>query len=52
MGILFEKEWELLIIFIIGKEYKARNRAAIIAGHIDALTAKLKPIPKLKTKAG
>jgi aminopeptidase I len=41
-----------LIAFAIGEKYKAGNGAAIVAGHIDALTAKLKPIPKLRTKAG
>lgn len=41
-----------LIAFAIGEGYEAGNGAAIIAGHIDALTAKLKPIPKLRTKAG
>lgn len=41
-----------LIAFAIGDNYKAGNGAAIVAGHIDALTAKLKPIPKLRTKAG
>jgi aminopeptidase I len=40
------------IAFAVGKEYKAGNGVAIVAGHIDALTAKLKPIPKLPTKAG
>lgn len=41
-----------LIAFSIGQGYEAGNGAAVIAGHIDALTAKLKPIPKLRTKAG
>ncbi|KAJ8115460.1 hypothetical protein OPT61_g2899 [Boeremia exigua] len=41
-----------LIAFAIGDKYEAGNGAAIVAGHIDALTAKLKPIPKLRTKAG
>jgi aminopeptidase I len=41
-----------LIAFAIGDGYAAGNGAAVIAGHIDALTAKLKPIPKLRTKAG
>ncbi|KAI9668994.1 MAG: hypothetical protein M1817_005151 [Caeruleum heppii] len=41
-----------LIAFVVGEDYKAGNGAAIVAGHIDALTAKLKPIPKLNTKAG
>ncbi|KAF2826678.1 hypothetical protein CC86DRAFT_19619 [Ophiobolus disseminans] len=41
-----------LIAFAIGSGYAVGNGAAIVAGHIDALTAKLKPIPKLRTKAG
>ncbi|KAH6638737.1 aminopeptidase I zinc metalloprotease-domain-containing protein [Boeremia exigua] len=41
-----------LIAFAIGDKYEAGNGAAIVAGHIDALTAKLKPIPKLRNKAG
>ncbi|KAF2702798.1 aspartyl aminopeptidase [Pleomassaria siparia CBS 279.74] len=41
-----------MIAFAIGEGYEAGNGAAIVAGHIDALTAKLKPIPKLRTKAG
>jgi aminopeptidase I len=40
------------ISFSIGKDYKSGNGMAIIAGHIDALTAKLKPVSKLPTKAG
>lgn len=41
-----------LVAFAIGEDYSAGNGAAIVAGHIDALTAKLKPIPKLRNKAG
>ncbi|KAI9740574.1 MAG: hypothetical protein M1834_005155 [Cirrosporium novae-zelandiae] len=41
-----------LIAFVVGDQFEAGNGAAIIAGHIDALTARLKPIPTLKTKAG
>lgn len=41
-----------LIAFAVGEGYSSGNGAAIVAGHIDALTAKLKPIPKLRTKAG
>jgi aminopeptidase I len=47
-----ERNGSSLIAFSIGEGYEAGNGAAVIAGHIDALTAKLKPIPKLKTKAG
>lgn len=41
-----------LIAFAIGDKYTAGNGAAVVAGHIDALTAKLKPISKLRPKAG
>lgn len=41
-----------IIAFSIGDDYKAGNGAAIVAGHIDALTAKLKPVSNLRTKAG
>ncbi|KAH0562029.1 hypothetical protein GP486_003265 [Trichoglossum hirsutum] len=41
-----------LIAFVVGDKYRAGNGAAIIAGHVDALTARLKPISKLDTKAG
>lgn len=41
-----------LIAFSVGSEYKSGNGLAIVAGHIDALTAKLKPVSKLPTKAG
>lgn len=47
-----ERNGSSLIAFAIGEGYAPGNGAAIIAGHIDALTAKLKPIPKLRTKAG
>ncbi|KAI9933323.1 hypothetical protein ASPWEDRAFT_43106 [Aspergillus wentii DTO 134E9] len=41
-----------LISFSIGQEYKSGNGMAIVAGHVDALTAKLKPVSSLPTKAG
>jgi aminopeptidase I len=41
-----------LIAFSIGQDYKSGNGIGIVAGHIDALTAKLKPVSKLATKAG
>lgn len=41
-----------LIAFAIGDRYTSGNGAAVVAGHIDALTTKLKPISKLRTKAG
>lgn len=40
------------IAFAVGKDYKPGNGIGIVAGHIDALTAKVKPVPKLSTKAG
>ena len=40
------------IAFAVGKDYKPGNGIGIVAGHIDALTVKLKPVPKLPTKAG
>ncbi|EOD52829.1 putative aspartyl aminopeptidase protein [Neofusicoccum parvum UCRNP2] len=47
-----ERNGSSLIAFAVGDAYEPGNGAAILAGHIDALTAKLKPIPKLRTKAG
>ena len=41
-----------LLAFAVGKEYQSGNGLAIVAGHVDALTAKLKPVSKLPTKAG
>ncbi|MCJ1392753.1 hypothetical protein MMC18_005624 [Xylographa bjoerkii] len=41
-----------LIAFTIGSEYKSGNGVAIIASHIDALSARLKPISAKSTKAG
>jgi len=41
-----------LIAFSVGRDYKAGNGVALIGGHIDALTARLKPVSKLPTKAG
>lgn len=41
-----------LIAFAIGKNYKSGNGMGIVAGHIDAITAKLKPVSKLPVKAG
>lgn len=38
--------------FVVGESYKPGNGVAIIGGHIDALTAKLKPVSKKPTKAG
>jgi aminopeptidase I len=41
-----------LAAFAIGEDYKPGNGIGIVAGHVDALTAKLKPIPKLQSKVG
>jgi aminopeptidase I len=40
------------IAFVVGKNYKPGNGVGIVAGHVDALTAKVKPVAKLSTKAG
>lgn len=41
-----------LIAFSVGDAYKSGNGVAMIAGHVDALTAKLKPMSAKKTSAG
>lgn len=41
-----------LIAFTVGKAYKSGNGVAMVAGHVDALTARLKPISNKKTTAG
>lgn len=41
-----------LIAFAIGNDYQSGNGMAIVAGHVDALTAKLKPVSKLPNTAG
>ncbi|KAI0392642.1 aminopeptidase-like protein [Xylariaceae sp. FL0594] len=41
-----------VIAFTVGKAYKPGNGVAMIAGHIDALTARLKPVSVKPTKAG
>ncbi|KAI0106438.1 aminopeptidase-like protein [Nemania sp. FL0031] len=40
------------IAFTVGKAFKPGNGVAIIAGHIDALTARVKPVSKKPTAAG
>ncbi|KAF2672741.1 peptidase M18 aminopeptidase I [Microthyrium microscopicum] len=47
-----ERNGSSLISFVVGKDYVPGGGAAIIAGHIDAVTVRVKPIPKLRTKAG
>jgi aminopeptidase I len=41
-----------IVAFAVGEDYKPGHGIGIVAGHIDALTAKLKPIPTLQNKAG
>jgi aminopeptidase I len=41
-----------LIAFRVGKAYKPGNGVGIVAGHIDALTAKLKPVSTKPNRAG
>ncbi|KAK4501420.1 hypothetical protein PRZ48_007229 [Zasmidium cellare] len=41
-----------LIAFVVGANYEPGNGAAILAGHVDALTAKLKPVSQVPNKAG
>jgi len=48
----FNRNGSGLIAFKIGKDYRAGNGAAIIAAHVDALTAKVKPISSKPTKQG
>ena len=48
----FNRNSSGLIAFKIGKEYTAGNGAVIIATHIDALTAKVKPVSSKPVKNG
>lgn len=41
-----------IISFIVGEKYEPGNGAAIIATHIDAIAARLKPVSTLPTKDG
>ncbi|KAH6893263.1 aminopeptidase I zinc metalloprotease-domain-containing protein [Thelonectria olida] len=41
-----------VIAFTVGKSYKPGNGVAMIGGHIDALTAKLKPVSTKPNRAG
>lgn len=47
-----ERNGSALIAFTIGEDYEAGKGVSMIAAHIDALAARLKPISKLPTKAG
>ena len=40
------------IAFTVGQEWEPGMGACVLAGHVDALSVKLKPISKLDTKAG
>ena len=48
----FERNGSGLIAFMIGDQYEAGNGAAIVASHIDALTAKVKPLSTKPTREG
>lgn len=41
-----------LISFAVGKDYESGNGVGVVAGHVDALCAKLKPVSKLPNKEG
>jgi len=41
-----------LMAFTVGSKYNPGNGAAILAGHVDALCAKLKPMSEVPNKAG
>jgi aminopeptidase I len=47
-----ERNGSALMAFSVGGQYKPGNGAAILAGHVDALTAKLKPVSQVPNKAG
>ena len=48
----FTRNGSSVIAFVVGNNYEPGNGASVIASHIDALTARVKPIPTLSTKAG
>ncbi|MCJ1321817.1 hypothetical protein MMC15_007162 [Xylographa vitiligo] len=48
----YDRNGSGLIAFTIGSAYESGNGVAIIASHIDALSARLKPILAKSTKAG
>ncbi|KAL1303007.1 hypothetical protein AAFC00_003323 [Neodothiora populina] len=47
-----ERNGSAVIAFVVGEKYDPGNGSAILAGHIDALTAKLKPVSQVPNKAG
>ena len=48
----FSRNGSGLIAFTIGENYKVGNGVAMVASHIDALTAKVKPVSTKPTKQG
>ena len=47
-----ERNGSSLIAFVVGANYEPGNGAAILAGHVDALCAKLKPVSEVPNNAG
>jgi aminopeptidase I len=47
-----ERNGSSLYAFTIGEQYEVGNGAAVVASHVDALAARVKPIPKLEDKGG
>ncbi len=47
-----ERNGSSLIAFTVGENYACGNGVAMIAGHVDALTARLKPVSAKRTAAG
>lgn len=47
-----ERNGSSLIAFSVGKAYESGNGIAMIAAHVDAVTARLKPVSTKKTRAG
>lgn len=47
-----ERNGSSVIAFAVGDDYEPGNGAAVLAGHVDALTVKLKPVSKVPNKAG
>lgn len=47
-----ERNGSSMIAFIVGEAYEPGNGVAMLAGHIDSLCAKLKPISNVPNKAG
>ena len=48
----FDRNGSGLVAFAVGSEYKAGNGVAVIAAHVDALTARLKPVSTKPTRLG